>query len=205
MTGDVLVQMSGYRSKFTLNLTSPTRRFMSHMQQPSVICEMGYICRFGDQLPGERHMLRYKYVLVGAAVLVFTILSTNLLMSPEPGRVYQVLTYSAFLDRIEENEVRQVLIRGDELTGFLKDGTSFSTHITRVEKTVDLLLAQEVVVDVEPPGEELTFLSVLIAWLPIILLFGSLWFFVSRPLMRIERRLQHLEQAVARQQTANGD
>lgn len=158
---------------------------------------------FGDQVPGEHDMSRNQYALVGAIVLFLIVLLINLFTIPGPSRVYQVLAYSAFLDHVEKGEVRQVLMRGNQLTGFLKDGTSFTTYVPHAEKTIDLLLAKKVEIDAGPPDDAPTFLSLFIAWLPLILLLGSLWVFVSRPLVRIERHLQHLEQTIPRQDRTN--
>ena len=147
-------------------------------------------------------MSRYKYILVGAILLLFIGVSISLFTVPDPSQVYQVLSYSDFLDRVEKNEVHEVVIRGSELTGFLRNGTSFSSYIPRGDRTLDLLLTKKIHVDVRPddaPGLLLT----LFAWLPLFLLLGSIWFFVGRPLVRIERRLQHLERAIPKQQNAD--
>lgn len=79
-------------------------------------------------------MSRFKYISIGVGALLLIFVSMNLFTAPGPSQVYEVLAYSDFLDRVENNEVHEVVIRGSDLTGFFKNGTSFSTYIPRGEK-----------------------------------------------------------------------
>jgi len=114
-----------------------------------------------------------------------------------------VLAYSDFLAHVENNEVREVVMRGSQVSGAFTDGTAFSTYIPRGEKTLDLLLTKKIEIEVRPPDDAPSLISVLVGWLPLFLLFGALWYFINRPLVRIERRLQQLEQAIPRQQNSD--
>ncbi|MHA1568549.1 MAG: ATP-dependent zinc metalloprotease FtsH [Alphaproteobacteria bacterium] len=91
------------------------------------------------------------------------------------------LAYSDFVQRVEQNAVKDVTIKGANITGRLKDGTPFATYRPDDDPTlVDKLLKSGAEVTAAPIEEGMhPLLSMLISWFPLLLIIG-LWVFFMR-------------------------
>lgn len=89
--------------------------------------------------------------------------------------------YSAFLTHLEQSQVRDVLIRGEQLVGHFKDGKEFQTYVPHQETgLINKLLAKQVTVEAAPPEEgSPSLLQILLSWFPMLLLIG-VWIFFLR-------------------------
>jgi cell division protease FtsH len=88
--------------------------------------------------------------------------------------------FSDFMDQVEQGQVNEVMIRGDNLTGKYMDGQSFET--TAPPKDPDLikaLRAKNVRIVVVAPEQTTWYMSILISWFPMLLLLG-IWIFFMR-------------------------
>jgi cell division protease FtsH len=90
------------------------------------------------------------------------------------------IAYSDFLRQAENEQVQEVRIQGNSITGQLKNGTTFSTYapfdpdlISRLKGKVDRISAG-------PPDEGVNLGSVLINWLPLLILVGVYVFFMRQ-------------------------
>jgi cell division protease FtsH len=93
----------------------------------------------------------------------------------------QKLPYSDFIQQVEQNNVRDVTIKGPDITGRLKEGTPFATYRPDDDPTLlDKLLKSGVEVTAAPLEEGMNpLLAVLINWFPLLLIVG-LWVFFMR-------------------------
>lgn len=91
------------------------------------------------------------------------------------------ITYNELIDHAEKKDVEDVLIRGNILTGKLKNGNLFSMHIPpQTTGLADRLVEKGVRVKAAPPEEASpSILQSLISWFPILLLIGG-WIFLLR-------------------------
>ncbi|MBK8177144.1 MAG: ATP-dependent zinc metalloprotease FtsH [Rhodospirillales bacterium] len=112
------------------------------------------------------------------ALLVFALF--NLFQGSSPRTGQQPYAYSDFLSQVESGEVREVTVKGRQITGVFRDGRTLSTYapddpglIARLQKYGVRITAQPV--DDGSP----TFWSVLISWFPMLLLIG-VWVFFMR-------------------------
>jgi cell division protease FtsH len=139
-------------------------------------------------------MPRLRIVLAVFVLSLMSVALFNLFASSRSQRDVRPLSYSAFLEEVQKDAVRQVGLRGNQVFGTLKNGSLFSTTIARIDPTVELLLAKKVAVTVAPANEDdLGAIGVLVSWVPLLVLAIILWVFVGRPLARIDGRLRRLE------------
>jgi cell division protease FtsH len=87
--------------------------------------------------------------------------------------------YSDFLKNVDAGLVQSVTIRGNLVTGKLKDGGEFRTYVVESQDFVKLLRDKNVKISVRPVDQNPWYMSVLISWFPMILFIG-VWIFFMR-------------------------
>ncbi len=88
-------------------------------------------------------------------------------------------SYSDFIKNVEAGRVESVTIRGNLVTGRLKDGAEFRTHIVDSPDLVKLMRDKGVRISVKPPDQNPWYMSLLLSWFPMILFIG-VWIFFMR-------------------------
>ena len=92
----------------------------------------------------------------------------------------ETVPYSTFTSDISNGKVKTVNIRGSNITGDFKTGESFKTYAPNDPKLVEKLESQNVTLNAGPSEENApSFVSVLLNWLPMLLLIG-VWLFFMR-------------------------
>jgi cell division protease FtsH len=87
--------------------------------------------------------------------------------------------YSDFLKNVEVGRVESVTIRGNLVTGKLKDGGEFRTYVVDSPDFVKTLRDKGVRISVKPLDQNPWYMSALISWFPMILFIG-VWIFFMR-------------------------
>lgn len=89
--------------------------------------------------------------------------------------------YSEFMGQVDNGQVTDVLIRGEQVTGRFSDGRSFTSYVPSNDPTLmGNLLRHHVRVKVAPPEEATpSFLQIVLSWFPMLLLVG-VWIFFLR-------------------------
>ncbi|HRN77987.1 MAG TPA: ATP-dependent zinc metalloprotease FtsH [Candidatus Dependentiae bacterium] len=118
-----------------------------------------------------------KNILIAALIFVGSLYVLHQLT--EQNRTIQTMSYSQFLDKVEQAEVRGVRISGQDVYGVLKDGTHFETVIGTSQKDWDLLREHNVEMVVSPSTHTLN-LWYFLPLLPLLLLLGWGIFFFMR-------------------------
>ena len=112
------------------------------------------------------------------ALLVFALF--NLFQGSSPRGSHQQLAYSDFLAQVEGGEVREVTIKGRQVTGQYSDGRPLMTYVPQNLDMIDTLKKNDVRITAQPSEEGTpTLWSVLISWFPMLLLIG-VWIFFMR-------------------------
>jgi cell division protease FtsH len=88
-------------------------------------------------------------------------------------------SYSDFVRNIEAGRVESVTIRGNLVTGRLKDGAEFRTYIVDSPDLVKLMRDKGIRISVKPPDQNPWYMSLLLSWFPMILFIG-VWIFFMR-------------------------
>ena len=97
----------------------------------------------------------------------------------QPQQSSQSVAYSDFLERVQSGRIAQVTIQGQDLTATTVDGQKFYVFVPRDDNLVPTLLKNKVDVKAEPAENQPWYITMLISWLPMLILIG-LWFFFVR-------------------------
>tara|TARA_A100001011_G_scaffold371493_1_gene428886 strand:- start:849 stop:2723 length:1875 start_codon:yes stop_codon:yes gene_type:complete len=105
----------------------------------------------------------------------------NLFQNPNrvDGQVDKI-AFSKFLEEVDNGRVIEVKIQGNNITGFLSDGTKFSTYSPNYPALVEKLSEKNVNIIASPIEEKMpSLVGVLLSWFPMLLLIG-VWIFFMR-------------------------
>jgi len=78
------------------------------------------------------------------------------------------IVFSDFLKKVETGEVREVTLKGNNVSGRLSDGSSFRTFTADYPDLVKSLKDRGVKIDVKPP-ETNSWLAIVLQWVPMLL------------------------------------
>ena len=99
------------------------------------------------------------------------------------GQSVREISYSDFLERVEQGHVRAIRIEGEKITGEYvgAEGASghFKTYIPRDADLIRLLREKRVSIKVDLPEKNSYIMQFLLSWAPVLLLIG-LWVFFMR-------------------------
>ena len=101
-------------------------------------------------------------------------------MFNQPLNPQSEVVFSDFMDKVEEGQINEVVISGDNISGKYMDGQAFQT--TAPPKDPDLIKSlrqKNVRIVVVPPEQTSWYMSILISWFPMLLLLG-IWIFFMR-------------------------
>jgi len=91
----------------------------------------------------------------------------------------QEVDYTEFLAMVDKGMVDSVLIQGEEIFGKYRDGRRFKTFSPQDGDLIRTLRQMGVTIKARPPAESPWYVSVLVSWLPMIVLIG-VWIFFMR-------------------------
>lgn len=110
-------------------------------------------------------------------ILILLILFTAFGRLVKPNQI-QELSYSKFLDMLESENVKEVLLLDKQVNGLLKNETQFSAFIPGDDKDLlPLLRKSKTNIKVNPPTSLPWYLEILLNWLPIIVFIGF-WIYI---------------------------
>lgn len=93
--------------------------------------------------------------------------------------VREKISYTAFLEKVQNGNIKTVVIKEQKVTGEFADGTQFETYAPKDSGMVSILRENNVQIFAKPPDQNPWYVQVLISWLPFILLIG-IWIFFMR-------------------------
>jgi cell division protease FtsH len=100
-------------------------------------------------------------------------------MFNQPQSSKEEIVYSDFINYIDKGQINEVTIQGENVEGKFVDGKPFKTFVPQDSNLVPLLQEKEVRISVRPVEGNPWYMTILISWLPIILLIG-VWIFFMR-------------------------
>jgi cell division protease FtsH len=100
-------------------------------------------------------------------------------MFNQPQSRKEEIVYSDFINYIDKGQINEVTIQGENVEGKFADGKPFKTFVPQDSNLVPLLQEKEVRISVRPVEGSPWYMTILISWLPIILLIG-VWIFFMR-------------------------
>jgi cell division protease FtsH len=89
------------------------------------------------------------------------------------------IIYSDFLSNVDKGQVSEVIIQGDNITGKMTNGTFFKTYAPKDAEVAKQLKDKGVRITAKPEDDSPWYMTLLISWLPMLLLIG-VWIFFMR-------------------------
>jgi len=89
------------------------------------------------------------------------------------------IAYSEFLQMVEDNQIKHVLIQDKYLIVTHIEGYTFKLFMPQDPDMMTFLKKHKVIIDVQPPSDNPWYISVLVSWLPMLVLIG-VWVFFMR-------------------------
>jgi len=89
------------------------------------------------------------------------------------------LSYSEFLNMVDQGEVSQVTIQGDKISGTSNQGRFFRTFAPKDLELIKILRNKEIEITAKPGEASPWYMTILVSWFPMLLLIG-VWIFFMR-------------------------
>jgi cell division protease FtsH len=125
----------------------------------------------------KKQLTSYKNILFWIATGIIIIILWSVLQSPSA--LQTEVTFSNFLNEVEDGLVTEVVITGNQVTGKYADGTEFKTVVTdKYDELVQILRNNRVIIDVKDTTRS-PWYSYLFTWFPILILI-LFWVFFMR-------------------------
>ncbi len=119
----------------------------------------------------------YKSLFVWLMIGLSMIILFNLFSVPQKGE--KEIIFSEFLAKVDADEVDEVTIKENSITGRLKDGTKFRSYAPNYPDLVDDLRDKNVKITVRPVDQSPWYVNFFFSWGPIIFLV-LVWVFFMR-------------------------
>jgi len=87
--------------------------------------------------------------------------------------------YSEFLAMVEDGRIQNVVIQGQDLYLTDRSGSRYKSFAPDDAELISFLRSKEVIIKAKPPAENSWFMSIIVSWLPMIVLIG-VWIFFMR-------------------------
>jgi cell division protease FtsH len=121
---------------------------------------------------------RVKNLLFWVFVCLFMILLFNLFTVPNQHPEDPVI-FSEFMAHLERGDIEKVVIKKNNISAILRDGTRIQTYAVEYPDLVKVLREKSVQIEAKPQDDGPWYITFLLSWGPFILFLG-LWFFLMR-------------------------
>ena len=122
----------------------------------------------------------YKNLSLWIVIILMMVMLYNIFnQKPQEQSIVTKVVYSDFIKMVNNNRIQGVIIQGDDLLVTSTTGHKFKVYTPKDPNMIKVLLAKGVSVQVKPPSEVSWLISLLISWLPMLVLIG-VWIFFMR-------------------------
>jgi cell division protease FtsH len=97
----------------------------------------------------------------------------------QPKTAQKEIIYSEFLSSVEKSQISEVTIQGENITGKMTNGTNFKTYAPEDPGVIAMLKEKGVRIAAKPAEDSPWYMTLLVSWLPMLLLIG-VWIFFMR-------------------------
>jgi len=118
-----------------------------------------------------------KNIALWLIISLIFVLLYNLFNQPKNSQ--EGVIFSDFIAAVEQGQVVEVSIQGENISGKFLNGKSFKTYAPKEAGVVPLLKEKGVRIAAKPAEEQAWYMTVLISWFPTILLI-AIWIFFMR-------------------------
>jgi cell division protease FtsH len=144
----------------------------------------------------------YKNIALWLFITLVMIFLFNYFNTTEHARGKSAINYSRFLDLVKTEKVTKVTLQGEEISGELTDGKAFKTYSPADPDLVKLLQSKKVEITAKPRDDSPWYTTLLVSWLPMIVLVG-IWIFFMRQMQAGGGKAMSFGKSRARLMTEN--
>ncbi|NDY73427.1 cell division protein FtsH [Desulfobacter hydrogenophilus] len=119
----------------------------------------------------------YKNISLWLVIVLMMVMLYNIFNQQQGGQAD--LGYSEFLSLVEDGRIQNVVIQGRDLIITDTSGARFNSYAPDDSQLIDILRKSGVSIKAKPPAESSWFMSIVVSWLPMIVLIG-VWIFFMR-------------------------
>ena len=119
----------------------------------------------------------YKNISLWLVIVLMMVMLYNIFNQQQGGQTD--LGYSEFLSLVEDGRIQNVVIQGRDLIITDTSGARFNSYAPDDGQLIDILRQSGVSIKAKPPAEASWFMSIVVSWLPMIVLIG-VWIFFMR-------------------------
>ena len=125
--------------------------------------------------------MNFKNLAMWAIIVFLTMGLYNLFKNPQnTSSQNNNITFSKFLEEVDNGRVVQVNIQGNSIKGVYSNGKNFNTYSPNDPNLIEKLTEKGVSISASPIDEKMpSLLGVLLSWFPMLLLIG-VWIFFMR-------------------------
>jgi cell division protease FtsH len=123
----------------------------------------------------------FQKLAIWVAILVLLAALFNLFNNPAQSQRGKEITYSEFLNAVDEGKVAEVTLAGSRIQGTMRDGAAaFSTYAPQDPTLVERLQKKKINFRARPSDDDVpSIMSMLLSWFPMLLLI-AVWIFFMR-------------------------
>ena len=136
-------------------------------------------------------------IIVLAMVMLF-----NMFQQPQIGQ--QRISYTEFLNKVNDGQILSVTIQGSTLVGKTSDNRTIQTYAPQDADLVNRLMEKKIEIRVQPPDEQPWYMTLLVSWFPMLLLIG-VWVFFMRQMQSGSGKAMSFGRSRARLLNQSGD
>jgi len=144
----------------------------------------------------------YKNIALWLLITLVMIFLFNYFNTAEHARTRATITYSQFLDLVKAGKVTRVTLQGEEISGEQADGKPFKSYSPADPDLVKVLQAKKVEITAKPKDDSPWYTTLLISWLPMLVLVG-IWIFFMRQMQSGGGKAMSFGKSRARLMTEN--
>ena len=119
----------------------------------------------------------YKNISLWLVIVLMMVMLYNIFNQQQGGQ--SDIGYSEFLSLVEEGRIQSVVIQGRDLIITDTSGARFNSYAPDDVQLIETLRKSGVAIKAKPPAESSWFMSIIVSWLPMIVLIG-VWIFFMR-------------------------
>ncbi|MBO4368529.1 MAG: ATP-dependent zinc metalloprotease FtsH [Desulfovibrio sp.] len=143
-----------------------------------------------------------RNLIVWVVIVVAMVMLFNMFQQSPSG--HNRLSYTDFLNRVDQGQIMSVTIQGSNLIGKTTDNREVQAYAPRDLTLVNRLIEKNVEIKADPPEEQSWFVSVLVSWFPMLLLVG-VWIFFMRQMQTGTGKAMSFGRSRARMLNQDGD
>ncbi len=121
----------------------------------------------------------FKNLGLWIVIFIITVILIRFINQPAQPQV-KSLTFSQFIQSVNTNQIKSVVIKGNEISGITQSNQNFETYAPQDPNLVKTLLDKNVNITAKSKDEDSVWKSILITWAPLLIIFVLWWVFFTR-------------------------